>query len=160
MFPINWERLDASVFTSMLPATRRKSRTCATRKTDVISERKHCSRRRRHTQVDFRTWRKCAQTKRRQSHVNAGTVPARKRKRSNARPTCGRLYNANYVACVQIPGCPLYSSDLHYTTTPCLALPWSLYIVRLRKWSTRGQDYKRFSSMSRCSTHNLCSEMT
>ena len=25
---------------------------------------------------------------------------------------------------------------------------------------TRGQDYKRFSSMSRCSTHNLCSEMT
>ena len=24
----------------------------------------------------------------------------------------------------------------------------------------RGQDYKRFSSMSRCSTHNLCSEMT
>ena len=23
-----------------------------------------------------------------------------------------------------------------------------------------GQDYKRFSSMSRCSTHNLCSEMT
>ena len=25
---------------------------------------------------------------------------------------------------------------------------------------SRGQDYKRFSSMSRCSTHNLCSEMT
>ena len=25
---------------------------------------------------------------------------------------------------------------------------------------TRGQDYKHFSSMSRCSTHNLCSEMT
>ena len=25
---------------------------------------------------------------------------------------------------------------------------------------TLGQDYKRFSSMSRCSTHNLCSEMT
>ena len=25
---------------------------------------------------------------------------------------------------------------------------------------TRGHDYKRFSSMSRCSTHNLCSEMT
>ena len=39
--PINWERLDASVFTSMLPATRRKSRTFATRETDVISERKH-----------------------------------------------------------------------------------------------------------------------
>ena len=26
--------------------------------------------------------------------------------------------------------------------------------------STGAQDYKRFSSMSRCSTHNLCSEMT
>ena len=26
--------------------------------------------------------------------------------------------------------------------------------------ATRGQDNKRFSSMSRCSTHNLCSEMT
>ena len=25
---------------------------------------------------------------------------------------------------------------------------------------TLGEDYKRFSSMSRCSTHNLCSEMT
>ena len=25
---------------------------------------------------------------------------------------------------------------------------------------TRGQDYKRFSSMDWCSTHNLCSEMT
>ncbi len=28
------------------------------------------------------------------------------------------------------------------------------------KKERRGQDYKRFSSMSRCSTHNLCSEMT
>ena len=26
--------------------------------------------------------------------------------------------------------------------------------------ASRGQDYKRVSSMSRCSTHNLCSEMT
>ena len=33
------------------------------------------------------------------------------------------------------------------------------YIDNIKKW-TRGQDYKRFSSMSRCSTHNLCSEMT
>ena len=32
--------------------------------------------------------------------------------------------------------------------------PFSLVI------ESRGQDYKRFSSMSRCSTHNLCSEMT
>ena len=46
---INWERLDAGVFTSMLPAIKRRSRTCATRATDVA--------------------------KRRQSHVNAGTVP-------------------------------------------------------------------------------------
>ena len=38
VFPINWERLDASVFTSMLSATRRKSRTCATRATDVTEE--------------------------------------------------------------------------------------------------------------------------
>ena len=51
-FPINSERLDASVFTSMLPGIGRKSRTCATRATDVIFERKHCSRRRRHTQVE------------------------------------------------------------------------------------------------------------
>ena len=34
LFPINWEHLDASVFTSMLPATKRKSRTCATQATD------------------------------------------------------------------------------------------------------------------------------
>ena len=33
VFPINWERLDAGVFTSMLPATKRKSRTFATRET-------------------------------------------------------------------------------------------------------------------------------
>ena len=33
----------------------------------------------------------------------------------------------------------------------CSVLVWSV---------SRGQDYKRFSSMSRCSTHNLCSEMT
>ena len=47
LFPINWERLDAGIFTPMLPTTKRKSRTCATRATDVIFERKHCSRRRR-----------------------------------------------------------------------------------------------------------------
>ena len=29
-----------------------------------------------------------------------------------------------------------------------------------RPRKTWAQDYKRFSSMSRCSTHNLCSEMT
>ena len=33
----------------------------------------------------------------------------------------------------------------------------SLYDICIMYW---GQDYKRFSSMSRCSTHNLCSEMT
>ena len=52
-FPSNSERLDASVFTSTLPATKRNSRTIPTRATDVIFERKHCSRRRSHTQVEI-----------------------------------------------------------------------------------------------------------
>ena len=52
-FPSNSQRLDASVFTSTLPATKRNSRTISTRATDVIFERKHCSRRRRHTQVEI-----------------------------------------------------------------------------------------------------------
>ena len=52
-FPSNSERLDASVFTSTLPATKRQSRTISTQATDVIFERKHCSRRRRHTQVEI-----------------------------------------------------------------------------------------------------------
>ena len=60
MFLINWERLDAGVFMCMLPATKRKSRTFATRETDVISERKHCSRRRRHTPVELSSPRKYA----------------------------------------------------------------------------------------------------
>ena len=89
VFPINWERLDASVFTSMLPATRRKSRTCATRETDVISERKHCSRRRRHTQVELSSSRKCADKT--QTIARKRWHGARKRKRSNVRSTCGRL---------------------------------------------------------------------
>ena len=89
VFPINWERLDAGVFTSMLPATKRKSRTSATRETDVISERQHCSRKRRHTQVDFRTRRKCADKT--QTIARKRWHGARKRKRSNVRSTCGRL---------------------------------------------------------------------
>ena len=89
MFPINWERLDAGVFTSMLPATRRKSRTCATRETDVIFERNHCSRRRRHTQVEFSSSRKCADKT--QTIARKRWHGARKRKRSNVRSTCGRL---------------------------------------------------------------------
>ena len=52
-FPSNSVRLDASVFTSTLPATKRNSRTISTRATDVIFERKHCSRRRSHTQVEI-----------------------------------------------------------------------------------------------------------
>ena len=52
-FPSNSERLDASVFTSTLPAIKRNSRTISTRATDVIFERKHCSRRRSHTQVEI-----------------------------------------------------------------------------------------------------------
>ena len=89
VFPINWERLDAGVFTSMLLATKRKSRTFATRETDVISERKHCSRKRRHTQVDFRTRRKCADKT--QTIARKRWHGARKRKRSNVKSTCGRL---------------------------------------------------------------------
>ena len=89
VFPINWERLNAGVFTSMLPATKRKSRTCATRKTDVISERKHCSRKHRHTQVDFRTRRKCADKT--QTIARKRWHGAEKRKRSNVMSTCGRL---------------------------------------------------------------------
>ena len=53
VFPSNSERLDATVFTSTLPATKRNSRTISTRATDVIFERKHCSRRRSHTQVEI-----------------------------------------------------------------------------------------------------------
>ena len=52
-FPSNSERLDAIVFTPTLPATGRNSRTISTRATDVIFERKHCSRRRSHTQVEI-----------------------------------------------------------------------------------------------------------
>ena len=89
LFPINWERLDSGVFTSMLPATKRKSRTCATQATDVISERKHCSRRRRHTQVELSSPRKCADKT--QTIARKRWHGARKRKRSNVRSTCGRL---------------------------------------------------------------------
>ena len=73
-----------------LLATKRKSRTSATRETDVISERKHCSRKRRHTQVDFRTRRKCADKT--QTIARKRWHGARKRKRWNVRSTCGRLY--------------------------------------------------------------------
>ena len=89
VFPINWERLDAIVFTSMLPATKRKSRPFATRATDVISERKHCSRRRRHTQVELSSSRKCADKT--QTIARKRWHGARKRKRWNVRSTCGRL---------------------------------------------------------------------
>ena len=89
VFPINWERLDACVFTSMLPATKRKSRTFATRSTDVISERKHCYRRRRHTQVELSTSRKCADKT--QTIARKRWHGTRKRKGSNVRSTCGRL---------------------------------------------------------------------
>ena len=89
MFPINWERLDAGVFTPTLTATKRKSRTFATRETYVISERKHCSRRRRHTQVELSSPRTCADKT--QTIARKRWHGARKRKRSNVRSTCGRL---------------------------------------------------------------------
>ena len=89
VFPINWERLDAGVFMPTLPTTKRRSRTFATRETDVISERKHCSRRRRHTQVELSSSRKC--TDKMQTIARKRWHGARKRKRSNVRSTCGRL---------------------------------------------------------------------
>ena len=89
VFPIKWEGLDAGVFTSMLPAIKRRSRTCATRETDVIFERKHCSRRRRHTQVELSSSRKCADKT--QTIACKRWHGARKRKRWNVRSTCGRL---------------------------------------------------------------------
>ena len=95
VFPINWERLDAGVFMPMLPATKRKSRIFATRETDVISERKHCSRRRRHTQVELSSPRKCANKT--QTIARKRWHGARKRKRSNVRSTCGRLYNSTQL---------------------------------------------------------------
>ena len=89
VFPINWERLDAGVFMSMLPVTKRKSRTCATRATDVIFERKHCSQRHRHTQVELSSSRKCADKT--QTIARKRWHGARKQKRSNVRSTCGWL---------------------------------------------------------------------
>ena len=100
VFPINWERLDAGVFTSMLSATKRKSRTFATRETDVIFERKHCSRRRRHTQVELSSSRKCADKT--QTIARKRWHGSRKRKRSNVRSTCGRLYSRPYRAFITL----------------------------------------------------------
>ena len=69
--------------------TKRKSRTFATRETDVISERKHCSRRRRHTQVELSPPRKSADKT--QTIARKRWHGARKQKRWNVRSTCGRL---------------------------------------------------------------------
>ena len=77
------------IITSMLSATRLKSRTCATRETDVISECKHCSRRRRHTQVELSSPLKCADKT--QTIAGKRWHGARKRKRWNIRSTCGRF---------------------------------------------------------------------
>ena len=92
VFPINWERLDAGLFTSMLPATKHKSSTFATRATDAIFERMHCSRRRRHTRDELSSPRKCANKT--QTIARKRWHRARKRKRWNVRSTCGRLYVA------------------------------------------------------------------
>ena len=73
--PINWERLDAGAFTSMLPATRRKrvehsliEKLTLFPNASIVLE-----------DVDTHRSNFCrrvnAQTKRRQSHVNAGKVP-------------------------------------------------------------------------------------
>ena len=49
--------------------------------------------------------------------------------------------------------CDVVHTSFNFGLRPqvCSVLVWSV---------SRGQDYKRFSSKSRCSTHNLCSEMT
>ena len=88
-FPINSERLDASVFTSTLPATKRNSRAISTRATDVIFERKHCSRRRSHTQVDITSAHKQLGNSRTitRNRWHGATISERK----DARLTCGRL---------------------------------------------------------------------
>ena len=86
-FPSNSECLDPSVFTSRLPATKRNSRTISTRATDVIFERKHCSRRRRHTQVEITSPHNSATRK--QSDVIAGTVPESPNARTQGRPVAG-----------------------------------------------------------------------
>ena len=70
----------------MLPEIGRKSRTCATRATDVIFERKHCSRRRSHTQVEITSLHKQLEG---QSHVIAGTVPESLNARTQGRPMAG-----------------------------------------------------------------------
>ena len=75
------------VYASMLPATKRRSRTCVTRATCVIFERKHCSRRRRHTQVELSSPRKCADKT--QTIARKRWQGARKRKRKNVKPATG-----------------------------------------------------------------------
>ena len=82
VFPINWERLDAGVFTSMLPATKRKSiehslleKLTLFPNASIVLEDVDTHR------SNFRH-RVNAQTKRRQSHVNAGTVPESKNART------------------------------------------------------------------------------
>ena len=41
-----------------------------------------------------------------------------------------------------------------------IGLFWDDFSHTQNPRETWGQDYKRFSSMDWCSTHNLCSEMT
>ena len=72
--PIKWERLDASVFTSMLPATNARVEQALLEKLTLFPNASIVL-------EDVDTHRSTlgrgvnAQTKRRQSHVNAGTVP-------------------------------------------------------------------------------------
>ena len=133
MFLINWERLDAGVFTSMLPATKCKSRTFATRETDVISERKHCSRRRRYTQVELSSSRKCADKT--QTIARKRWHGARKRKRSNVRSTCGRLYLHSQenmietVAIMTITHSIIWRPSRVADTPPLLPISWYSYYL-------------------------------
>ena len=65
----------------------------------------------------------------------------------------------NYISSTFLPTWSSFRTISMLTVSPSVRtcrLPLSLMCVFL----TLGQDYKRVSSMSRCSTHNLCSEMT
>ena len=108
VFPINWERLDAGVFTSMLsrpqvdltferfrflaPCQRLRAIVCvlSAHLRRVLKSTCVCLRfREQCLRSDFRTRRKCADKTK--TIARKRWHGARKRKRSNVRSTCGRL---------------------------------------------------------------------
>ena len=101
---VDYSALSNSVFISTIPATKRRSRTCATRAIDVIFKRKHCSRRHRHTHRLTLRRRIKAQTKRGQSDVKAGTVTETKYAGTQGRAVAGFTGGQSHgysASCVQ-----------------------------------------------------------